>query len=691
MKKKLIILTAAILRGDFHRQTIGKFYEKFYKFLIKQFDIHHIINIDEPTHLKNHFNYYENMKIFDEIIPKYVKKIFLKQNKAGFLGAYKSLVKEVEERNLLSGENIYFWLEDDWEPIRYYDFTKLCICLLKSNNSALSVSSKAPLCSFRGGPIMSGTFFKNLFKCNEFMNNTCDPERQVNRWVRCNDTSNANSKLNRIKYDNGNVDNDQIHLILVYFNNTNINLNELQPWSYDRYNKKIKFKYHLITIEYDYKKIKYSKVHYPFRNNNYNLKKMTMEEVLKIFDNNYIKYFNINPIIFHDEHLGRKFTEKYGLKKWATPGDMAGYRSNESYNCNVGNWRGYNIDHIRLARNMTYNRNFFSGLMIILQTYPYLKKSYYDKSIKLNLTYNSHNHGSYPNFDLIGDLLKLNYNPTAKKIGVEYGELNDLPKIFRNVCGNGILSLDEIKKYSSFKKNFTLASKIFNTLFKFDNEVLSETDNFIKKNKFESHKVLGVNYMYERTHGCQNITDKEFILVMEYELTQQKYNKIFVLSDRMEFINKVKEKFGKECDILSYMNENNPTDNQRFKDIALTMENIKKTKGVYDLMKLEDELKNKSKINRIVLKNKLINSIILSKCNLALKTDGIISGFSKILNPKLRIYRVNGIGLNIWPDTNITLYSDTNIRSQIVRRILRNRGDKELKKSIKDTYKDLLI
>ena len=87
-----------------------------------------------------------------------------------------------------------------------------------------------------------------------------------------------------------------------------------------------------------------------------------MEEVLKNFDNNYIKYFTVNPIIFHDENLGRKFTEKYGLKKWATPGDMAGYRSNESYNCNVGNWRGYNIDHIRLAKNMTYNKDFFTGL-----------------------------------------------------------------------------------------------------------------------------------------------------------------------------------------------------------------------------------------------------------------------------------------------------------------------------------------
>lgn len=686
MKKKLIILTAAILRGDFHKKTIGKFYKKFYKFLIKQFDVYHIINIDEPEHLKKYFNYYESMKVFDEIIPKYVKKIFLKQSKAGFLGAYKSLMREVEGKNLLSGDNLYFWLEDDWEPLRDYDFTKLFVCLLSKNNSALTMSSKAPLCSFRGGPVMSGTFFRNLFNCSKFMNNTCDPERQVNRWIRYKE---SNSELNRVKYDNGNVDNTQIHLILVYFNNTNINLDQLQPWSYDRYNNNIKLKYHLITIEYDYKKIKYSKVNYPFRNNNYDLKRMTMEEVMKKFDNNYIKYFHVIPIMFNDENLGRKFTEKYGLKKWATPQDMAGYRSNEFYNANVGNWRGYNIQHIRLAKNMTYNKDFFSGLMIILQTYPYLKKSYYDKGINLNFTYNSHNHGSYPNFDLMGDLLKLNYEPSSKKIGVEYNELNDLPKIMRNICGNDNLSLEETKNYSSFKKNFTLSCSIFKKLFKIDNEVLSEVDKFVKTHKFDACKVLGVNYMYNRMNGCQNITDEEFILIVEYELTQQPYRKIFVLSDRMEFIHKIKEKFGKEYDILSYMNENNPTDNQRLKDIALTVENIKKTKGLYDLMKLEDELKRKSKINRVVLKNKLINSLILSKCNLVLKTDGMISGFSKILNPSLRMYRVNGVALNIWPETYITLYADTNIRSQVVRRILRNRGDKEFKKSLKESYKDL--
>ena len=40
---KLVILTASIIRG--------KFYEKFYNYLAN-YEIIHIINIDEPIHLK---------------------------------------------------------------------------------------------------------------------------------------------------------------------------------------------------------------------------------------------------------------------------------------------------------------------------------------------------------------------------------------------------------------------------------------------------------------------------------------------------------------------------------------------------------------------------------------------------------------------------------------------------------------
>ena len=39
----LIILTTAITRGEFHRKSIGKFYE-LYNDILKDFNIYHIIN-----------------------------------------------------------------------------------------------------------------------------------------------------------------------------------------------------------------------------------------------------------------------------------------------------------------------------------------------------------------------------------------------------------------------------------------------------------------------------------------------------------------------------------------------------------------------------------------------------------------------------------------------------------------------
>ena len=54
MKKKLIILTTAIIRGEYHIKSIGKLYNKFNNFL-KDYDVYHIINIDSPQNLKSKF------------------------------------------------------------------------------------------------------------------------------------------------------------------------------------------------------------------------------------------------------------------------------------------------------------------------------------------------------------------------------------------------------------------------------------------------------------------------------------------------------------------------------------------------------------------------------------------------------------------------------------------------------------
>ena len=88
---KLIILTPSIIRGNFQKETIGKFYDYFYKYLQK-YEIYHIINIDEPENLKKYFNKYETMNIYNSIIPNKINKIFINEPNIGFLQAWKKIV-----------------------------------------------------------------------------------------------------------------------------------------------------------------------------------------------------------------------------------------------------------------------------------------------------------------------------------------------------------------------------------------------------------------------------------------------------------------------------------------------------------------------------------------------------------------------------------------------------------------------
>jgi len=54
---KLIICTTALIRGDLQRQSMGKFYKEFNQYL-QNYEIYHIINIDQPNNLKKYFSIY---------------------------------------------------------------------------------------------------------------------------------------------------------------------------------------------------------------------------------------------------------------------------------------------------------------------------------------------------------------------------------------------------------------------------------------------------------------------------------------------------------------------------------------------------------------------------------------------------------------------------------------------------------
>ena len=342
--KKLIILTASIIRGDFHKQTIGKFYKFFYEYL-KDYDIYHIINIDEPKNLKNHFNKYETMHVYNEIIPEKVNKIFINKPNPGFLQAYKKLISKVEELNLINDDYLYYWLEDDWEPKSNYNIDKF-FTVLKYPNACYTYSNSAPLGSFRGGPFMTGSYFKNVFKIQKYMNDTCDPERQMSRWIRGGNNKNGREYIHRFSIQNNNIDLLNIHIILVYSKNDKFDFNNnVTKWIYKSppYERSIKFHYHIISYDTNFN-LKYS----TYINEDYDLKDITIAELNKLFDNLSIKYFVIKPIIFNDEWLGRKFNEKYNLKKWVKITDGTTYSSSDYYNVNLGNWKLLDKDILRL-------------------------------------------------------------------------------------------------------------------------------------------------------------------------------------------------------------------------------------------------------------------------------------------------------------------------------------------------------
>ena len=89
-----------------------------------------------------------------------------------------------------------------------------------------------------------------------------------------------------------------------------------------------------------------------------------------------------------------------------------------------------------------------------------------------------------------------------------------------------------------------------------------------------------------------------------------------------------------------------------------------------------------------MLKNVIINSLILSKCNTVLKHIQL-SAYSKVFNPKLEIYRVNACSEGYWPDSHIPLYNYQNINNYKLKDLLENKLNNEFNRNKKNQYKNL--
>jgi hypothetical protein len=320
MNNKLVIITTAITRGDYHEKSLGELYKSNFFQSIELSDIHHIINIDHPIKLRDRYTVDETLKLFDKIIPSEVDKTIILNDDPSFLNAYKNVVDKVVELKLNVEGNVIWWLEDDWQYIdNGYDLLKICMNLCKNRKVAIHSTKSTPFSTFRGGPLMSASYFNNYFNLSKLgvLNNGCDPEKQVCKWLSGLNRDNGNQKIHR-DITNDNV----IDILYLCINPERFSVSEIPILHYTnkrKFNKGIKFNYHY--IRFNNNKILYSKI--DVNRKHFSPEGISAEKLTELLNKDNIAHISIKPWSFVD--IGRKFIADNGLKKWSTVNNSITY------------------------------------------------------------------------------------------------------------------------------------------------------------------------------------------------------------------------------------------------------------------------------------------------------------------------------------------------------------------------------
>jgi hypothetical protein len=315
----LIILTTAITRGEFHRRSIGKFYEQ-YGPMLRNMDVHHIINLDCPNKLADTFTKLETTTLFKEIIPDHIHTHIIDNDTPGFLTAYKNVVRQANELNIINEQSLIWWFEDDWKIINANkDLFNIISTFPVSQPYAFNSVQGSPLGSFRGGPIMNARYFQTYFDIvsNNVANDTCDPERQVSRWVSGIDRQNGTQRIHR------HIEHNIVNIIFFYHNTSKINVKEF-PYTYydrtDKFSSDLKFNYYAIKSQ-DITRFQFGVM--DVHANTIKFEDISKEAMHAQLSNEGINYVCIKPWMFSD--IGREFNTEHSLKKWTTIHDATSY------------------------------------------------------------------------------------------------------------------------------------------------------------------------------------------------------------------------------------------------------------------------------------------------------------------------------------------------------------------------------
>lgn len=302
-RKKLLICTAAIPRGTLHEASLGAFYQQ-YRHELATFEVHHIIHLDDPHALKSSFSADETEKLLQQLIPPSVHLKIIRSKKSSFVRAYKKLMRAITDLELLDDNTWVWWLEDDWAPTGVpSNFLSLISALPASENYALGLAADAHLGSFRGGPLMSAAYFQAFFDIQKkgLANDTCDPEKQVRRWLSGKNEKNGDQQI----YRRLGVDASDKHINILHV------MEEMNPQHTSAINRATSYYKHSDNF---HSSIDFTgSLHYfdSIKSSSAQCSASAMNHVM------------VHPPPFRD--IGRAFNTRQGLRKWKTPADGTTY------------------------------------------------------------------------------------------------------------------------------------------------------------------------------------------------------------------------------------------------------------------------------------------------------------------------------------------------------------------------------
>ena len=296
-----------------------------------------------------------------------------------------------------------------------------------------------------------------------------------------------------------------------------------------------------------------------------------------------------------------------------------------------------------------YNKGMFSQILgWTLQMLPYIDYCYVQKGIIPRFRLESHIYGKYPDYSIIPSLIIPKLKPTEYRWNKREFITKHHFKFIESVDNN------YNENFLSYKTNFKLANKMFNKYFKINNEITDSVDNYVSKN-FNGY-TLGIHFRGtdKIPHRSNKVTIDLFCDVIKDILKTKEINTIFICSDTKHII----EKF------IKNINEIDNKINVIFYEQELVNDFLKVGFHIRRCDEIMKEIKNCdfdkvekiSKYNNELAKNALKDSLILSKCNMVIKTPSQLSAWAKIFNPNNDVLRIGGMQWFWWPDVFIPLY-----------------------------------